>query len=288
MASSYTTNKDIEKPGNGDYVDTWNVPLNGDMNVVDYALGTAQSFNATAGSQTLGSYDHSTKALATYSYIPLIINVTGAISANVTYTIPSGVGGQWIVYNTTTDATGGPWTVTFASGGGGASQVIARNAPIIIYSDGTNVRLAASSPIPAGTNMLFYQAAAPTGWTQVTTVNDRALRIVSSTGAGTGGTTAFSTYFSGSSTVGSTTLTEAQMPSHTHSVNDPSHNHGVREYSGLTGGTPGINSPISGSAGGGTGYAYTGISINYTGGGNGHTHTIPSLQYADVIICSKN
>lgn len=39
---------------------------------------------------------------------------------------------------------------------------------------------------PAGsvTKMLFYQAAAPTGWTQITTVNDATLRIVS---GGTGG-----------------------------------------------------------------------------------------------------
>ena len=139
MASSFTTNKDIEKPGNGDYVDTWNVPLNGDMTVVDYALGTSQSFNATAGSQTLGSYDHSTKALSTYSYVPMFLNITGAISASVTYTIPSGVGGQWIVYNSTTDASGGPWTVTFASAGGGRSVVVARLSRVIIVSDGTNI-----------------------------------------------------------------------------------------------------------------------------------------------------
>lgn len=289
MASSYTTNKDIEKPGNGDYVDTWNVPLNGDMTVIDYALGTAQTFNATAGSQTLGSYDHTTKVLSTYSYVPLVINVTGAMSANVVYTIPAGVGGQWIVYNTTTDATGGPWTVTFASGGGGASQVIARSAPIIIYSDGTNVRLAASSPIPAGTAMLFYQAAAPTGWTQVTSVNDRALRVVSGAGAGTGGSVAFSTYFSGSNSVGSTAITEAQMPSHTHGVSDPGHQHGFQ--AALEGGGNrdlGYNQAFSVSRSLVTNAATTGISIQYTGGNNGHTHTIPSLQYADVIICTKN
>ena len=290
MASSYTTNKDIEKPGNGDYVDTWNVPLNGDMTVVDYALGTAISFNATAGSQTLGSYNHTTRGLDTYSYIPLIINVTGAISANVTYTIPSGVGGQWIVYNTTTDATGGPWTVTFASGGGGTSQVIARSAPIIIYCDGTNVRLAASSPIPSGTAMLFYQASAPTGWTQFTGINDRVLRIVSGTGAGAGGSIAFSTYFSGSNSVGSTAITEDQMPSHTHSINDPTHTHtynaavnGAGSYGQISqGGNFSLGTTLTTNSSG------TGISINYTGGSNGHTHTIPSLQYADVIICTKN
>jgi hypothetical protein len=286
MASSFTTNKDIEKPGNGDYVDTWNVPLNGDMTVVDYALGTTITFNATAGSQTLGSYNHTTKVLDTYSYIPLVINVTGAISANVTYTIPSGVGGQWIVYNTTTDATGGPWTVTFVSGGGGASYAVVRNSPTTIYSDGTNIRSVAPSPIPAGTNMLFYQAAAPTGWTQVTSVTDRALRVVSGTGGVTGGTISYSTYFSGSYASGSTTLTEAQMPSHTHSVTDPGHNH-TYANGGVAG--PGY-AVLSNGLGSytSTTTSTTGITIGATGGSTGHTHTIPSLQYADVIICSKN
>jgi hypothetical protein len=63
------------------------------------------------------------------------------MSANVVYTIPSGVGGQWIVRNTTTDSVGGPWTITVASAGGGTSIVIPRNAQTLIYSDGTNIRI---------------------------------------------------------------------------------------------------------------------------------------------------
>jgi hypothetical protein len=141
MASSFTTNKDIEKPGNGDYVDTWNVPVNGDMTVIDYVLGSSISFNATTGSQTLGTYDHTTKVLSTYSYVPMFINITGAISANVTYTIPTAVGGQWIVYNSTTDATTGPWTITFASGGGGTSVVVPRLTRMVIVSNGTNISI---------------------------------------------------------------------------------------------------------------------------------------------------
>jgi hypothetical protein len=42
---------------------------------------------------------------------------------------------------------------------------------------------------PAGTALLFPQVSAPTGWTKVTSANDRALRVVSgSTGGETGGT----------------------------------------------------------------------------------------------------
>lgn len=39
-----------------------------------------------------------------------------------------------------------------------------------------------------GTRMVFYQAAAPTGWTQVTDHNDFMLRVVSTAGGGSGGT----------------------------------------------------------------------------------------------------
>jgi hypothetical protein len=129
MASSYTTNKTLEKPANGDYVDTWNVPVNGDMDVIDQAFGSTTSLNATSGSATLTSTQ----------YRSLFLGISGAISANVTYTIPSGVGGQWIVYNATTDATGGPWTVTIASGGGGTNVTIPRLSRVIIVSDGTNI-----------------------------------------------------------------------------------------------------------------------------------------------------
>lgn len=45
--------------------------------------------------------------------------------------------------------------------------------------------------IPAGTVALFFQAAPPTGWTQIVTQNDKMLRIVSGAGGGTGGSTAF-------------------------------------------------------------------------------------------------
>jgi hypothetical protein len=129
MASSYTTNKTLEKPANGDYVDTWNVPVNGDMDVIDQAFGSTTSLNATSGSATLTSTQ----------YRSLFLGISGAISANVTYTIPSGVGGQWIVYNATTDATGGPWTVTIASGGGGTSVTLPRLSRVIIVADGTNI-----------------------------------------------------------------------------------------------------------------------------------------------------
>ncbi|MBR2611372.1 tail fiber protein, partial [Desulfovibrio sp.] len=83
--------------------------------------------------------------------------------------------------------------------------------------------MGASAAFPAGTQMPFVQAAAPTGWTKQTTVNDAAIRIVSgTTGGNTGGSVAFSTAFVAgkaitlSGNVGATTLSLAQVASHTH------------------------------------------------------------------------
>jgi hypothetical protein len=130
MTSTYTTNKVLELPANGDYVDTWNIPANGDFNIIDQAFGGSTSLNATSGSATLSAAQ----------YRSLFLNISGAISAAVTYTIPSGVGGQWIVYNSTTDSSGGPWSITIASAGGGTSVIIPRSTRIMFVCDGTNVR----------------------------------------------------------------------------------------------------------------------------------------------------
>lgn len=129
MASSFTTNKVLEKPANGDYVDTWNVPVNGDLDIIDQAFGGSTALNATGGSATLSSTQ----------YRSLILLVSGAMSASVTYTIPAGVGGQWLIRNTTTDSSGGPFTVTFASGGGGTTVLAVRGSITSIFSDGTNI-----------------------------------------------------------------------------------------------------------------------------------------------------
>lgn len=126
-----------------------------------------------------------------------------------------------------------------------------------------------NEPIPSGTIMLFVQTAAPAGWTKSTTNNDKALRVVSGT-ASTGGTVAFSTAFA-SGTTGATTLTESQIPSHTH---------GIRKSTG------GVVSGGAGMAAGATNTTATSLA---TGGGLSHDHSLNiDVQYVDVIIATKN
>ena len=133
---------------------------------------------------------------------------------------------------------------------------------------------------PAGTLMLFQQTSAPTGWTKQTTHDNKALRVVSGT-AGSGGTTAFTTVFANqtptiSGSASATTLSTAQMPSHTHSV----------AYGGYSSGQPSLIG-CSGNAGG--------TNSGATGGGGSHTHGLSAtssaitlnVQYVDLIIASK-
>lgn len=146
MVSTFTTNKYLELPGNGDYVDTWNVPANGDFSVIDQAFGGVTSLNATSGDATLTASQ----------YRSLILAISGSMSVNVTYTIPAGVGGQWIVRNTTT---GGSYTVTIASGGGGTSVTVDRSQNTTIFCDGTNVRLSsttATATLPGANTQVLY------------------------------------------------------------------------------------------------------------------------------------
>ena len=144
MTSTFSSNKNLELPANGDYVNTWNIPVNGDMSIIDAAFGGTTSLNASSGNATLTSTQ----------YQKLILNVTGSIAANVTYTIPSGVGGQWVVKNLTT----GGYSVIIASAGGGSSATVNNGNVASVACDGTNCYAPSNSNVPTGggANLAFY------------------------------------------------------------------------------------------------------------------------------------
>jgi len=85
------------------------------------------------------------------------------------------------------------------------------------YVDAADI---AHQAFASGTVILFWQTAAPTGWTKITTQNDKALRVVSGSGGVSGGTNAFSTVMA-QTVVGSSTLSTAQLASHAHSYTAP-------------------------------------------------------------------
>ncbi len=159
----------------------------------------------------------------------------------------------------------------------------------ITFSDSTSL-ISRYGIIPQNSVAVFYQAAAPTGWTQITTQNNKALRVVSGTGGGAGGSIAFTTAFPGSlkpvtgtvtaaGTVGGTTLTIDQLPSHSH---------GAGSTVSVRPGTPGVigrsantDAPNTSSVGGGQPHSHP-----FVGTATPISTSIDlRVQYIDVIIC---
>ena len=134
----------------------------------------------------------------------------------------------------------------------------------------------------SGTTMVFYQAAAPTGWTKITTHDNKALRVVSGTGGGSGGSTGFTNVF--------TTRTDIPLPIHNHSAADSGHAHGNSQYYEQNSSAAAGISQVRTNAGSNITYntdvGFANISV-----GNAGTPS-PSMNfnvaYIDVIICSKN
>jgi len=159
---------------------------------------------------------------------------------------------------------------------------------------------------PTSTAWVFYQANAPTGWTKVTTHNNKALRVVNGTGGGFGGTNAFTTTMSSfdiggtltsGSATGETSLSIPQISSHSHPSNSVSLN-SVPALFNPDGNFDGWNGGDVSRNGGGWTIDSPGIAAN--GSGDSHSHpfsatgTVPnqsvsiSVQYIDVIISTFN
>ena len=302
----------------------------------DGAYGGGVGLLDTTGSVAWGIYDTAgTLNIGTGS------GLSGALTSEVTIDQSGNLATVGSVSGTTGTFSGAVSGSSFSGAGTGltgtaASLSIGGNAATA--TNATNATNAATltgnwTSMPAGTVVVFYQAAAPTGWTQVTTSNDAALRVVSGVGGTTGGTVGFTTAFasqavSGSvsiatatGTVGGTALSTAQLPAHSHGVNDPTHNHGVNDPSHTHSVNGVINTP-NGGAGDSYGTTHnfsgsinaaltgislnaasTGISIQNTGSDQTHTHSLTmnaqsgtfsgtainlAVKYINTIICSKN
>ena len=86
---------------------------------------------------------------------------------------------------------------------------------------------------------------------------------------GSGGSVGFTTAFASGLSAGATTLSTAQIPSHTH------------DYNGFA---------VAGAGGVSVGVTSGTATTTSTGGGGSHTHTLPSfaVKYVDVIIATKS
>lgn len=173
-----------------------------------------------------------------------------------------------------------------AAANGGTGINSSGTAGNVLTSDGSAwVSQAAGGGFASGTVMLFAQTSAPTGWTKNTsTGNNSALRLVTGT-ASTGGNVDFATVFvsnravsvtSLTGSVGATTLTTPQIPSHSHPAAQP----GAAAYS-VNDNTGAANSS-TGAAGGGGSHTHP-LSVT---GGSGTVDL--DVKYVDIIRATKD
>ena len=228
-------------------------PLTGHVTTSPSGAAVLGTFSSSQLSGALS--DESGSGLSVFNNSPVLVTPNIGVPSAGTLTNCT-----FPTLNQSTTGTAAGLSATLAIGSGGTGQTTAL--------------------IPATTVMLFFQAAAPVGWTQIAANNDSAIRVVSGTGGGTGGTVAFETAFASQAVAGTnagTAITIAQMPAHTHA------NGANESVAGLQGGNQGK----VGNSGGGT---LTGS----TGSGSTHTHTFTGtalnldVAYIDVIYCSKD
>jgi hypothetical protein len=165
-----------------------------------------------------------------------------------------------------------------------------------LRSNGTTWESAAppGAEFSSGTRMTFNQTAAPTGWTKDTSTDNAGFRLVSGS-VSSGGSVDFTTAFTSqtpsgsvsvssiSASVGATTLSTPQIPSHSHNM-----------LGGFTDSDLGIVNGYGGTAERAT---------SNTGGGGSHTHPFSfssgsasftgsainlAVKYVDLIIAQKN
>ena len=347
MASTFTSRFKLEKMETGANANTWGSRTNNNLDVVD-AFGGGYLSKSVAGSAditlTTADADPSTESANK------VIELTGALTGDIKVLVPAVEGEYVFFNNTTGSqtltiaATGhtangieiaqGAYSHVYNDGsanfkmfnavdklgattfkgdvtGGGGNIILRTNGAVSATTFvGSGANLTGIEAFPSGTKQVFYQASAPTGWTQDTTaaLNEAVMSIVTGSGGGTGGSTAYFSSFlattdktatesgasvsgSVSGTVGNHTLSTPEIASHSHSIGAAS---------------PQNTPPKPATVAYTCVYAQcTNISTNSAGGGGNHSHpfsgtlssatvdvsaTVPAanVKYANVIIAAKD
>ena len=345
MASNYSDSYKLELMETGANANTWGNNTNTNLETID-AFTAGYISKSVAGSAnvtlTTGNADPTAESANK------VIELTGTLTGNIHVFLPA-VENYYVIYNNTAGAftldiavtghgansvavTQGSHTILYSKGNAvvdlfanslgnlsikntftvDTTVITASNGNInAAQYSGNGSSLTGVSSIPSGSTALFFQSSAPSGWTQNTdaSINTTALRVVTGSGGGTGGSDAFSTVFTGSKstasgpisfsdTTGASVTGSISLSAHTLStpeIASHSHNPGsvqarnarngstqlaqaTASNSGNAGGSGSHTHPITGSAGlGGSASATTSLSV-----------PAMNVKFANVIACSKD
>jgi microcystin-dependent protein len=316
MASTFTVNLNLEEPGNGDYPNTWNIPLNSDLTIVDQAMGTSTPITMTSSNVTL-----TTAQSAFYLFV-----ISGVLTASVQLIFPATIGGSKRIINNTT----GAFSITALNGAGdsGGGVVIPQGGtPTSIILTAGRAYLDVYAATPPGTLLDFAGSTAPPGFLLTfgqavsrTTFAQLFAAIGTVWGIGDGSTTFNLPDFrgriaAGADNMGGTPagnlsgyvvgsvgglqtelLTVAQMPAHSHTdsghvhtITDPGHTHAPSTAGNFmvqlppggqgtltNGSNPNVEPTTGATASSTTGISVNSGTANLTNTGGGASH--PNVQ----------
>ena len=129
MVSTFTPNVQIEEPARGDYVGTWDTPVNNNMTLIDLILGGRTTISGAAGSVVLAAAQFQCKT----------ITFNSTLLASITVTFPTSFTKSYEVYHTCTGSSAFVITLQTTVAGG---QVVCLPPGEIceVVNDGTNIR----------------------------------------------------------------------------------------------------------------------------------------------------
>jgi len=347
MASTYSDRLKLELMQTGANANTWGNNTNTNLETID-AFNAGYLSKSVAGSAnvTLTSNNADPSAEASNK----VIEFTGELTGDITVFVPA-VENNYILFNNTSGSftltvaptghgsngvviTQGAHTIQYCTGNkivdlfansfGNLSvknkiQIgdnISINANGVIDATtllGNGAGLSGVAEFASGTEAMFVQTAAPTGFTTNTnsTLSECCLQVVSGTGGGTGGADNFTTTFTGSKTASAPnvplntsnlaisglsasphTLSTPQLASHTHPV-DPSDGGSPLIRTAASGPTIALDNTggTSGSAGGGGAHTHPVSGISVTGSlSSTISASVPNMdiKHVDSIIATKD
>lgn len=147
-----TTNKSLNEPAANSL--SWNTPLNANFAIIDKALGASVGVSLTG----LTTY-----AVSSTEAQNMSLNFSGTPAVDVTISLPTSVGGQWVIRNTTAKS-----LIISSLAGGPATTTVLANSIRSIYCDGANVYFADAQGISADTQIAYTSGGILTGSSDLT------------------------------------------------------------------------------------------------------------------------